>query len=333
MLTRVETASQLLQTREKTISQIRQTSDPSLKNWDALYGKLLRTAAVYYQQLPTRIEKMMLLDKAFSDALTALRRHDQQRTESILLHAHPNMSKYFAFAAALFYDLALPLTTLEVDVHAQGSSVLWNPMQQPVIGAEGTEYSFTWNRQKPCLRSANVHLAYLRLPEASRSWLGSNRCLQSAWISALSGDHTSELAPLLRFYDRPVQIPADRIVTRFLKYLQSAVADGKVNRRQDRIHRIKDGLFLEYPDVFTDFSVLDGRRLYAEIKNSKMLVPAKVDPTDPFWRFRTKSHPNKIIRGLVLDMQLDRSAHIGLSAYLTAAEQLPTSAHPNKRRH
>ena len=304
--------------------QIRQMSDPELPNWDALYGELLRVAAAYYQQLPSRIEKMLLLDKAISEAVTTLQRHEQQRSQSALLNAHPNMSKYSAFAAALFYDFALPLSTLEVDVHKQGMTELWNPLQQPIIGAEGTAYSSTWNQQNASVRSANAHLAYVRLPMTARTWIASNRCMQTAWMRAISGDHTSELAPLLRFYDRPVQIPADRIVDRFLRYLQTAVSDGRVNRQQDRIHRIKDGLFLEYPDVFNDFSVIDGRRLFTEIKKSSLIVPPKLDPTDHFWRFRADRNPHqkKLLRGLVLDLQHEFSMHVGLSAYLTEPTQL-----------
>ena len=315
MIKHVQSSSQLLLSRKDKIEKIRQLSDPELPNWDDLYGALIHTAAEFYQHLPTRGETYLLLDQAMSEAINTLYRYHEQRIQ--VIHPRPNMVKYFALSASLYFNFGHPLADLEVKVKDDGDTLLWNPLLQPVIGPPGTAYYYRWTKNHRSARCTNSNLAFSRLPEIAQNWLVSDRGMLNAWFSALNGEFTGNLAPLLRYCDTPIEIPAERLLQRFILYLRTAIARGRVNRQRDPIHRVKDGLFLEYPEVFNDFSVLNGKKLYEEIVKTHAFVPCKTDPENLFWRFRTNNRPNHVLRGLVLDMkQHELSRKVGLSAYI-----------------
>ena len=318
MVMHVQTSAQLLKLRrrQELIERIQSLSDPELENWEDLYGVLIATAAEFYQLLPTQEETSLLLDQALRETVTTLLRCREQTVSGG--GEFPKKVKYFATAAALYFDFGQSLADLEVTVYRQSKAEHWNPLIQPMIGAPGTPYDYRWTSSKRSARCTTAALAFTRLPPLARNWLCSDSSMLNAWFSALIGDFTSELAPLLRQCDSPVGIPKERMLRRFIQYLRAAIAKNQVNRQQDRIHRVKDGLFIMYPEAFEDFSVFDSEQLYEEIKDSDIVVPSKLDPKDPFWRYRANNDPNKLIRGLVLDMrQHELSLKVGFSAYLT----------------
>ena len=179
----VLTADQLLEDRNRQaiLRQIRRLASTTDHGFETTYLALVRSFAEFVQQLPASEAHHHaypggLLDHALEVATHALR----VRRQHILPRGAPpetaarvaDVWTVAVFAAALFHDVAKPVTDQRVELHSpQGGRTLWNPWVGPMPSGLSYRISFNARRDYADHDAAAAFVARRLIPTAVLDYL------------------------------------------------------------------------------------------------------------------------------------------------------------------
>ena len=212
--------------------------------------------------------------------------------------------RYGCFAAALLYDVGLPISELEVNVETKSGMVRWNPLTSSRIAEIGQIYDQSWSTATPPSRHLYPIIAYSLLPHPIRQLFGSNPRELNLLVRTLQGGHNNPMAKYVSPTDQPADIhhqsPQQKIQP-FINYLQEQLDRHRVNRDESVLHTTEEGLFVQNPNVFQDFNVSYWQETRIALVASGAALPP---PKGRFWKLciRRSTGP-KIIDGFVIDLK------------------------------
>ncbi len=295
---KVRTPEQLIAPHRDLLHTLQQALSVPEKEWNDLYMPLITEVAEFWQQLQTR-DGEPLLHAALSRGVETQRRLSAEKPASVAAIRRCN-----CFAAALLYDVGLPMSELEVNVETRSGMVRWNPLTNSRIAELGQIYDQTWSTATPQSRHLYPIIAYSLLPHRVRQLFGSNPRELNLLVRTLQGGHNNPMAKYVNPTAQPTDIrnpPPKQKIQPFINYLQHQLDTHRVNRDESVLHTTEEGLFVQNPNVFQDFNVSYWQETRIALVASGATLPP---PKGRFWKLCiSRSTGPKIIDGFVIDLK------------------------------
>ena len=295
---KVRTPKQLVAPHRDLLHTLQQALSIPENDWEDLYMPLFTETADYWQQLATR-DGETLLHAALSRGVETQRRLSAEKPTTVT-----GIRMYSCFAAALLYDVGLPISELEVNVETKSGMVRWNPLANSRIAELGQIYDQSWPTAAPKSRHLYPIIAYSLLPPRTRHLFDSNPRELNFLVHTLQGGHNNTMAKYVIPTAPPTDIrnlPPKQKIQPFINYLQQQLDSQRVNRDESVLHTTEEGLFVQNPNVFQDFNVSCWKEMRIALIASGATLPP---PKGRFWKLCvSRSTGPKIIDGFVIDLK------------------------------
>lgn len=272
----VMTAETLLSAgrHQAVLRQLKDTCGLPEKYYEAFYLSAVESFLEFVQVLPTEFTGPLcgLMNEGLSRAMIAMQTYQLEHAKKI-----DPLKSYAAFTAGLFRGVSRVLMNQRVVLTDKEGNFVenWHPFSGSMVGR--AEYyrllplAAVYQRLDVTLRHL---LARQLMPEQGYQWIATDLHVLADWFDAVSGEeggggalaHTLALTKnddVLALQNSLVQVPVeqkDSTATRhgqaFYRWLVDGLEKGKikVNSSDALVHTVKEGVFLERPGLFKEFS-------------------------------------------------------------------------------
>jgi len=274
-----KTSDQLLSEHsyQRMLELIRNSEQLSHHEFETYYKPLIEHFAEFVQVIPWREDEGLggLLARGLESGYKVLQAINQSEQR------YSRRFKFAAFSDALLHFLDVLVLNFRIMIHdATGRYIKrW----QPLSGAmePGTYYKIrpysTTIRSNGTLRTL---LARSVMPQHSFLFLAEELELLTAWLALMDEDRegsgglmfllrpiwarTSEAPKMLNAVKTEArETPATQEGERFWQWLKQSVQKGEltVNQKESLVHRVDEGVFLIYPQVFQEYARVFSRSI------------------------------------------------------------------------
>lgn len=284
-------ASALLKGRvhQNTIEKIAQISGLSSEEFSLLYGQLISDYAECVQLLPFSHTGYLgeLLNKGLHDAFLGLTEYKARFLGEAVLKQERDQHRHVLLCYTLFTILLLrnlhKVSSLSRVMLCDETGTFistWQPLSGSMLG-QAVYYKLydIHGVYDDVEDDLTILLAKQLMPKEGLDWIASDADIFIEWIKGLKGalEFEGRLLDILRFlHDIPEEVnnllppemeeillPSDDTGEAFLQWLKNGLADGSlnVNAGNAGIHRVSDGVFLEFPFLAKSFTQVFGREV------------------------------------------------------------------------
>lgn len=262
--------------REAIIQEIRLLANLPEEHFSLLYQQLINNFIAFVQVLPTNNNSRLgsLMDEGLFRGLYVLQAQNQVAAENI-----DPLITYALFSAALLFDVGFVMGDRLIAIsNKQGELVkLWEPYKGAMKPSDGY-YKMRFGDGMPCwlCRRMTPLLARQIMPPIGFQWIAKNAYALNAWLALLNNEQEG-IETLKLYLERanrlleecklrddfliPVDVspedPAETSLAEdFIEWLKQGLNDGSVNinTTDSKVHILEDGIFLETPGIFQEFS-------------------------------------------------------------------------------